>query len=126
LEVVECLLEQGADRDKQNCDGNTPLHMAATFGHLEVAKALMRYGANLDARNKAGQLPIDVAKNEEIKQTILDEPRRRNDHTYKRIRDEDLQPAKKQKVGGEEGAEAEEEEEEDESDDGDDDDDVDG
>jgi hypothetical protein len=90
----------------------------------------MRYGANLDARNQYGRLPIDVAVNEEIKQAILDEPRRRNDHTYKRIREEDLQPAKKQKVEGEEGAAAEaaaaeageEEEEEDESEDDDDDD----
>jgi ankyrin repeat protein len=126
LEVVEYLLEQGADRDKQNCGGYTPLHEAARCGNLEVAKALMRYGANLDARNKRGRLPIDVADNEEIKQAILDEPRRRNDHTYKRIREEDLQPAKQQKVEGEgvEGtAAAEEEEEEEDESEGDDDDD---
>jgi hypothetical protein len=93
----------------------------------------MRYGANLDARNKRGQLPIDMTRNEEIKQAILDEPRRRNDHTYNRIREEDLQPTKQQKVKGEgeEGAaaaaaaaaeEAEEEGEESEGDDDDDDD----
>jgi hypothetical protein len=121
LEVVEYLLEQGADRDKQDSNGDTPLHTAAIRGHLEMAKALMRYGANLDAKNRRGLLPIDAARNEEIKQAILDEPRRRNDHTYKRIREEDLQPAKKQKTEGEEGAvtEAAEEEEEDESEDDD-------
>jgi ankyrin repeat protein len=104
LEVVEYLLEQGADRDKQDSFGDTPLHMAAMHVHLEVTKALMRYGANLDARNEyeEGQLPIDVARSEEVRQAILDEPRRRNDHTYKRIREEDLQPAKQQEaeVGG--------------------------
>jgi hypothetical protein len=47
-------------------------------------------------------LPIDVASNEEIKQAILDEPRRRNDHTYKRIREEDLQPAEQQRTAVEE------------------------
>ncbi len=110
-------MEQGADRDKQNKHGDKPLHSAVDWDYIEVAKALMRYGANLDARNERGLLPIDLAGNEEIKQAILDEPRRRNDHTYKRIREEDLQPAKKQ-----EGAGAEEEEEkEDESDDDDDD-----
>ncbi len=125
--MVECLLEQGADRDKADNYGSTPLHKAARYGGLEVTKALMRYGANLDARNKYGQLPIDVAENEEIRQAILDEPRRRNDHTYKRIREEDLQPAKQQKVEGEEGAAEEEEEDvESESDDDDDEEDEDG
>jgi ankyrin repeat protein len=114
VEVVEYLLEQGANRDKQNDNGSTPLHLAAREGYLEVAKALMRYGANLNVRDNNGRLPIDIAKKEEIKQAILDEPRRRNDHTYKRIREEDVQPAKKQKV--EEGAGDEDEEEEDEDD----------
>jgi hypothetical protein len=93
----------------------------------------MRYGANLDAMTVYGELPIDVARNEEIKQAILDEPRRRNDNTYKRIREEDLQPVKKQKAEGEgegdEGAaaavEAAEEEEEVDESEGDDDDDDD-
>ena len=89
-----------------------------------MAKNIMRYGANLDARNKRGQLPIDVARSEDMRQAILDEPRRRNDHTYKRIREEDLQPAKKQKAQGEEIEEHEEDDdEEDEEDDENDDDD---
>ena len=115
-------MEQGADRDKPCNYGVTPLHAAAICGSLKMAKMLMRYGAELDARNKAGQLPIDVARNEAIiRQAILDERRRRSDHTFKRIREEDLQPAKDQRgVAGEgEGAAVDEEEDEDENEDDD-------
>ena len=79
LEVARYLLEQGADRDKAADSGNTPLHLAAYNGRLEIAKLLMVYGADLNARGEDGQLPIDVAANEEIKQAIRDEPRRRMD-----------------------------------------------
>ena len=78
LDLVRYLLEQGADRDKANSRGQTPLHLAAAhWTGLETAKLLMVYGADLNARNYIGQLPIDRARTEEIKQAILDEPRRR-------------------------------------------------
>ena len=44
------LLEQGAERDKADTYGRTPLHLAADWGHLETVKLLMVYGADLDAR----------------------------------------------------------------------------
>ena len=80
LEVVRYLLEQGANRDKA-VDGWTSLHMAANYGRLDIAKLLMVYGADLNARTDDGQLPIDMdyLNNEEIKQAIRDEPRRRID-----------------------------------------------
>lgn len=126
LRIVESLLEGGVDRDKPDNDGNTPLHTAARrSSRIEVLKVIMRYGANLDARNQLGQLPIDLAGNDEVRKAILDEPGRRNDHTFKRICEEDpLQHAKKQRGDGVGGEEDEDEEEEDESDaDNDDDDD---
>jgi hypothetical protein len=57
----------------------TPLHVAAFYGPLETAKLLMVYGADLNVRNDDGRLPIDIARIEEIKQAIRDEPRRRMD-----------------------------------------------
>ena len=39
-----------------------------------------------------GQLPIDFALNEEIKQAIRDEPRRRMDHGHKRATEQDRHP----------------------------------
>ena len=93
LDVVRHLLEQGADRDKANNRGFTPLHFAAQNGHLETTKLLMFYGTDLNARTKSGLLPIDVATTEEIRQAIRDEPRRRMDHGHKRATEQDRHPA---------------------------------
>ena len=53
---------------------------------------LMSYGADLNARNNYRELPIDVARTEEIKQAIRDEPRRRMDHGHKRATEQDRHP----------------------------------
>ena len=93
VDVARYLLEQGADRDKVATDGYTSLHCAAEGGHLDTAKLLMVYGADLNARNNAGRLPIDVARTEEIKQAIRDEPRRRIDEAPgKRATEQDRHP----------------------------------
>ena len=53
----------------------------------------MSYGADLNARNNDGQLPIDMTDNEEIKQAIRDEPRRRMDEAPgKRATEQDRHP----------------------------------
>ena len=100
LDVARYLLEQGADRDKATPYGWTPLHTAALSGHLETAKLLMVYGANLNARtnnNNRGVynnlLPIDMARTEEVKQAIRDEPRRRMEEAPgKRATEQDRHP----------------------------------
>ena len=93
IDVVRYLLEQGANRDKANNNGETSLHYAALNGHLEITKLLMVYGADLNAKIKGGLLPIDVADDEEIKQAIRDEPRRRmDDAPGKRATEQDRHP----------------------------------
>ena len=93
LEICRYLLEQGADRDKADPGvGWTPLHGAVVSGHLEIALLLMSYGADLNARTSSGELPIDMARTEEMKQAISDEPRRRMDAAPgKRATEEDRQ-----------------------------------
>ena len=54
---------------------------------------LMSYGADLNARTDYGKLPIDLARNEEIKQAIRDEPRPRMDEAPgKRATEQDRHP----------------------------------
>ena len=77
LRVVEYLLDQGADMNKTANNHATPLHVATHFGHAEVVSCLLRAGASLTARDCDGDLPIDVATNEQIKQLIRDEEKRR-------------------------------------------------
>jgi len=54
----ECKL----DKDLQDYNGDTPLHDACRFGHLEVAEALVQAGANPALKNKEGQDALGVAE----------------------------------------------------------------
>ena len=93
FELARYLLEQGVDRDKADNEGCTPLHIAAEQGRLETTKLLMVYGAALNARDNYGRLPIDLTDDEEIKQAIRDEPRRRMDEAPgKRATEQDRHP----------------------------------
>ena len=49
------VVEYGADANAKNNDGETPLHYAASEGHIEVVKALVvEYGADANAKNNDG------------------------------------------------------------------------
>jgi len=52
LEKVRELLKQS---------GRTPLHLAASRGHLDVARLLVESGADVDARSEFGYTPLHVA-----------------------------------------------------------------
>lgn len=49
--ACELLLDHGADPARAPLYGLTPLHFAASMGHLEVAELLVQRGAPLDARD---------------------------------------------------------------------------
>ena len=122
LEIVEYLLDQGADRDSPNHRRFTPLHFAAMIGYLEIVQCLMSYGADINANNDQGQTPLDVATTEDIRQAIRDVEQQRYDANFgkKRISEADLRPpappSKETKVGDEEGEEDEDEDESSEED----------
>ena len=52
------VVEQGADKDKGNSDGNTPLLIASGHGHLDVVQYLVEQGASLDKANDSGWTPL--------------------------------------------------------------------
>lgn len=54
-EVVETLLQKGADVHARVSHGGTALH--ATFD-IEIGRVLQRYGTDLNARNRNGQTPL--------------------------------------------------------------------
>lgn len=60
-DVVQLLLDTGADPNVENNYGYTPLHWAAKHGHVESAKILMKAGAQLDICNKNGDFPLTLA-----------------------------------------------------------------
>jgi ankyrin repeat protein len=51
----------GANTEVQTNQSDTPLHHAASRGHLSVVKALLAVGANILAANNRGYLPVHVA-----------------------------------------------------------------
>jgi ankyrin repeat protein len=64
-ESVRTLIEHGADPNRRNRDGSTPLHGAAFFGYPTVAQILIARGADTNARNQAGSTPYDAASADE-------------------------------------------------------------
>jgi hypothetical protein len=60
-ERVKKLLEEGADPNIRDGDGNTPLHFAASKGCAEVARLLLEHGADPNAQDKSGETPLHVA-----------------------------------------------------------------
>ncbi|HSH90821.1 MAG TPA: ankyrin repeat domain-containing protein [Ramlibacter sp.] len=58
LEVAKKLIERGADVNKT---GWTPLHYAATNGHLAVIELLLEHHAYIDAESPNGTTPLMMA-----------------------------------------------------------------
>jgi glutaminase len=55
-------------------DGRTPLHLAASEGHMEVVKLLLEKGAPVNAKDRWGGTPLEDAergRHEEIKQILI-------------------------------------------------------
>ena len=61
LECAKALLGAGADINKQNNDGWTPLMEVATHGYIEVVRELLKQGAKKDLKSNDGKTAYDLA-----------------------------------------------------------------
>jgi len=62
LGCLAYLLEKGADHSVANDDGITPVHQAASEGHVQCMKMLLQVGARLDKQDCRGNTPLDLSK----------------------------------------------------------------
>lgn len=64
LELIEYLIEKGADINLQNKNNNanTPLHDAVIVGNKDIVNYLVKCGAYVNLKNNKGETPIDLAK----------------------------------------------------------------
>lgn len=61
FEVVQALIEQGADVNVRTPDGETILHQNVFGGKVEIVELLLAAGADFNAKNLDGETPLFIA-----------------------------------------------------------------
>ena len=64
VDIIEELLQYGANPNACGANGITPLHMAAAYGHDKIVGMLLRHGADPTWRDFRGLTPQGVAEKE--------------------------------------------------------------
>lgn len=60
IAIISLLLDYGAQHNP-NRSGQTPLHLAATYGLVEIMQALLERGATIDEVDDNGESPLYIA-----------------------------------------------------------------
>jgi peptidoglycan/LPS O-acetylase OafA/YrhL len=63
--VVNILLDRGAEVNGPNRDGGTALHAAAFLGRVKIVGLLLKAGADGTAKNERGETPLDATQADE-------------------------------------------------------------
>lgn len=71
--MVEFLVEHGADVNRGDNEGWTPLHATASCGFLSIAKYLIEHGANVAAVNYDRELALDLTETKEMAELLQGE-----------------------------------------------------
>ena len=61
VKTVALLMTAGADVNKADKDGETPLHCASRIDHTETVRLLIAAGADVNKANKRGETPLHAA-----------------------------------------------------------------
>ena len=78
MRAVELLLESGADVDRADRLGETPLHVAASQGYTGAVECLLAWGADCERQNANGRTPLDEAwRYDDVRSLLLDAVERR-------------------------------------------------
>ncbi|KAL2342323.1 hypothetical protein Fmac_003608 [Flemingia macrophylla] len=58
LDIVKRLIGFGADPNKADYDGRTPLHISASKGYVDISSFLVELGVNINSTDKFGTTPL--------------------------------------------------------------------
>ncbi|XP_061709310.1 oxysterol-binding protein-related protein 1-like [Cydia pomonella] len=83
VDVVEALLEDGADVDDVNEAGDTALHKASFIGNEELVILLLKHKADVNVMNGEGRMACDVCKTRDV-QRLLEAAQRSERHERER------------------------------------------
>ncbi|GAB1603235.1 protein phosphatase 1 regulatory subunit 12A-like isoform X1, partial [Argonauta hians] len=75
--LMQLLLEFGANINAQDSELWTPMHAAATCGHIQLCEILINHNADLLAVNADGNMPYDICDDEETLDLIENEMAKR-------------------------------------------------
>jgi len=70
VEIAAALLDCGADIDRQDSLGDTPLRRAVNCGRIQVASLLLARGADAHAKGNKGLTPLQAARTSAMKQLL--------------------------------------------------------
>ncbi|XP_019392963.1 PREDICTED: arf-GAP with SH3 domain, ANK repeat and PH domain-containing protein 2 isoform X3 [Crocodylus porosus] len=62
LHIVDFLVQNSGNLDKQTCKGSTALHYCCLTDNVECLKLLLRGKASIEIANESGETPPDIAK----------------------------------------------------------------
>ena len=69
LAIVKLLIKRGLDVNAQDCDGNTPLHLAAQMNFESTIQFLLGV-CNKRITNKENKMPVDLARTPSVKKLL--------------------------------------------------------
>lgn len=83
IEIVQLLLENGADTDVLDNNFMTPLHYAANRNHFKIIKKLIKYKAKINLSDKYNRLPLHLTTDQNITKYLLNKGSYINSSEYK-------------------------------------------
>lgn len=74
IDYVKSVIESGqhSPNDKDN-NGYTPIHAAASYGHIELLKYLISKGGNINATDEDGDTPLHSVEDADVARILVEE-----------------------------------------------------